>query len=101
MTTLTRTDLIYPKEMIGRSKANRPNPTWVESKQVFDASCNNCGGRGFMVAFYCDYDRSLIAGRGTPSLENGKSLRWINNAWWVGEHETYDCPVCFGRNGRV
>ena len=85
----------YPKNIIRQARERSPKPTFVEGDYYPKAvGCMNCNGRGFLVAFFADYQHSAVVGGVPPVTEKGKVLKWVRESWWVGEHISFPCPVC-------
>ena len=86
----------FPKLLLDHAKAHRPKPVFAddnlpELKNADD--CPNCGGRGFIAAFFAAYPKSEIVGH-IPTVTKGEAMSFINGAWWVGNTRTYPCPLC-------
>ena len=97
---MTNLQVKYPPAAIEKAKNRAPKPTFVNADLFTTGKCHNCGDRGFMIAFFCDYEKSALVGTipvmppWDKGASAGKCMKWVNGAWWIGEHESFPCPVC-------
>ena len=88
----------YGKILEQQAAQWRPKPVFVDPSLFPDAECPNCNDRGFLTAFFCEFQQSAAVNE-HPHTIGGTAMKWVENAdgsgaWWVGNHRTYPCPVC-------
>ena len=81
----------YPS-LYHEHKTQMPQAPWIEVSSP-ESRCINCGGKGFLVAFFPDHDKTHPVGK-VPYTPKDKILKWSGKAWLVGENRVYNCPVC-------
>ena len=82
---------IYPQDAVITMR-NHPHPVLLEIPHE-EALCNNCGGKGFLVAFFAAYAHTAPVGK-IPFHSKSQVIKWAGKAWLVGENKVYRCPVC-------
>lgn len=82
----------FPLAMIEAAKLSKIS-FLSDVQPISPNDCKNCGGMGYFFLF--------LATDGpfqSPSVH--KVNKWHNEAWYVGETQSYKCPDCGGR-GKV
>ena len=79
----------YPEAFINDSQS-RDYPVFVAPPEYLPiTSCRNCGGSGFMYAFYAIDNGSAAIPR---SYE--MTVKYISGLWYQGYNRAEPCPVC-------
>jgi len=81
----------FPPEFVADARTGKVFLFPYEPEPTMASGCKNCGGRGFMVAFYSTGEPSKFhPGTG----KTGSTM--LGDRWYEGEYKTAPCPVCSG-----
>jgi len=83
----------FPDEMIRAAKLGKMS-FFSDIVSPSGSDCENCGGMGVLILFIAD--EGPYSFPGAPYRGYGKTSKWYDGKWWLGNSNSFTCPDCKG-----